>query len=397
MVHCFDAVTDLFSVLQDQEILTEACYLLTCISELPNSRIAELVDNGVMAGIVTLLNHPKIEVVESALQIIGKMLLITSNDSNFYSVVAAAASSLVALFEKSSTKIVKLATGIVLNIMAEGTFEQRNAFVSADAVPGLISLLSSTHPSVASRAVFALGKIATVLPPQLRDHIMEQGIIERLLVLIKSDASVRFTCSALVSNFFLQDKTILGCACFVLGRISFKLKDRIQEMVDYGVVPLIVPLLDHPEIGVVKYALETITNISDYQTDSLVAAGACPLLVKLFENSDTDIVRMAEWTVSRIAENFEQIKDVFSAGAVPRLISLLGSQHPRVAELALSTLFSLADDGSELRDHLIEQGIIEPLLALIKPDAPVILNCCTLRCCYAVTDFYFLSYYRLRP
>ena len=366
MVHCFDAVTDLFSVLQDQEILTEACYLLTCISELPNSRIAELVDNGVMAGIVTLLNHPKIEVVESALQIIGKMLLITSNDSNFYSVVAAAASSLVALFEKSSTKIVKLATGIVLNIMAEGTFEQRNAFVSADAVPGLISLLSSTHPSVASRAVFALGKIATVLPPQLRDHIMEQGIIERLLVLIKSDASVRFTCSALVSNFFLQDKTILGCACFVLGRISFKLKDRIQEMVDYGVVPL-------------------------------VAAGACPLLVKLFENSNTDIVRMAEWTVSRIAENFEQIKDVVSAGAVPRLISLLGSQHPRVAELALSTLFSLADDGSELRDHLIEQGIIEPLLALIKPDAPVILNCCTLRCCYAVTDFYFLSYYRLRP
>jgi importin subunit alpha-2 len=70
-----------------------------------------------------------------------------------------------------------------------------------------------------------------------------------------------------------------------------------------------------------------------------------------------------------------QTKAVVSAGAVAVLISLLGSTstHPVVAEQAVWALGNIALDGPELRDHVIELGIIKPLITLIKPGAPVSL------------------------
>lgn len=67
----------------------------------------------------------------------------------------------------------------------------------------------------------------------------------------------------------------------------------------------------------------------------------------------------------------DQTKAVVSAGAVPGLLSLLGSPHPVVAEIAIRALGNIAIDGPEHRDVVIEQGILEPLLLLIKPETPV--------------------------
>lgn len=62
------------------------------------------------------------------------------------------------------------------------------------------------------------------------------------------------------------------------------------------------------------------------------------------------------------------------AGAVAGFIALLGSPHPVVAEQAVWALGNIAGDGPELRDHVIDQGIIKPLLGLIKPDTSVIFR-----------------------
>jgi importin subunit alpha-2 len=67
----------------------------------------------------------------------------------------------------------------------------------------------------------------------------------------------------------------------------------------------------------------------------------------------------------------DQTIAVVSAAAVLGNISVLDSPHPVVANWALS---NIACDGPELRDHLIEKSIIEPLLYLITPDA--LVNLC---------------------
>ena len=56
-------------------------------------------------------------------------------------------------------------------------------------------------------------------------------------------------------------------------------------------------------------------------------------------------------------------------------IKLLSSEHYNVVDQAVWALGNIAGDGSECRDFTIQCGIIQPLLALIKPDLPVRGNC----------------------
>ena len=67
----------------------------------------------------------------------------------------------------------------------------------------------------------------------------------------------------------------------------------------------------------------------------------------------------------------EQIKTLRTSGAVPLLIQLLKSSQPFVCEQAVWALGNIAGDGSECRDYVIGQGLIEPLLAFVNPDTPV--------------------------
>ena len=61
----------------------------------------------------------------------------------------------------------------------------------------------------------------------------------------------------------------------------------------------------------------------------------------------------------------------FDTGAVPMFIGLLSSEHRNVVDQAVWALGNIAGDGTECRDFAIKSGIIQPLLALIKPNIQV--------------------------
>ncbi len=54
-------------------------------------------------------------------------------------------------------------------------------------------------------------------------------------------------------------------------------------------------------------------------------------------------------------------------------VQLLSNEHMKVVDQAVWALGNIAGDGSECRDFTIRCGIIQPLLALIKPDIQVSL------------------------
>ena len=60
-----------------------------------------------------------------------------------------------------------------------------------------------------------------------------------------------------------------------------------------------------------------------------------------------------------------------NSGAVPHFVALLSSRDQNVCEQAVWALGNIAGDGSYLRDFVVSNGILAPLLALVHSPTTV--------------------------
>mmetsp|Transcript_45341 Transcript_45341/g.66779 ORF Transcript_45341/g.66779 Transcript_45341/m.66779 type:complete len:563 (+) Transcript_45341:167-1855(+) len=282
--------------------------------------------------------------------------------------------------------------------------EYTRVIVDIGAVPPLVALLTSPSADVREQSAWCLGNVAGD-SPVLRDHVLQSGAMGPILQNIVQPASQSLLGNVVwaLSNFcrgkpqpdlalvesciphlayLLQNekKDIVMDACWALSYLSDGDDDRIQTVINGGVVPLLVSLLERDESSIITPVLRTLGNCvsgSDDQTQVVIDSGFLQHLRNLLAHSKRNIRKETCWLISNIAAGTkDQIGSLIS---MPRelsvVVSLIQTAEWEVRKEALWVVSNIATGGSDIQIQLIvELGAIEALCEMLTvADAQIVM------------------------
>jgi len=127
------------------------------------------------------------------------------------------------------------------------------------------------------------------------------------------------------------------------------------------------------QLAAVQAARKLLSSDRNPPIDALINSGILPVLVKCLEDIDNPSLQFeAAWALTNIASGTsQQTQAVVEADAVPLFLKLLKSPQQNVCEQAVWALGNIIGDGPQLRDYVIQLGVVEPLLSFISPDIPI--------------------------
>ncbi|KAB1668784.1 hypothetical protein ES319_1Z112000v1 [Gossypium barbadense] len=220
--------------------------------------------------------------------------------------------------------------------------------IQAGVVPRFIDLLSSPSDYVREQAVLALGNIAAV-SLTCRDLVLGYGALLPLLALLNEPVSrsmlrnatwtlsrfckppfdqVKLVLPTLGRLIHSKDEVVLAKACWALSYLFDGTNDKIQAVIESGVLGRLVELLMHPSPSVITPTLYTVKHIvtgDDVQIQAIIEANIIAPLVHLLQNAEFDIKKQAGKAISKATSGgtHDQIRFLVSQGCIKPLCDVL--------------------------------------------------------------------------
>ena len=281
----------------------------------------------------------------------------------------------------------------------------------ADAIPTLISLLSSPNREVFEQAMWILGSIAVGDSPgtsssggnsssstldggreksvSARDVILAAGVMNQLLRCLEShptNLSLQrigsWTLSNLVEGIFQQSSH---------GKNSSKSSDysSSDEIEMSTLLPVLRRLLKMTDSEVLSYTCWTLSHLCDGPSSHIAAVvttkdakapkgGLVPRLVELLLHPSWRVTKPALRTIGNIvcaecsddnhhgATTTDYTEVILECGAVPRLKELVTHNNREIQKEACWTLSNIAAGTVDQIQAVIDSGAIPPLVKLVR-------------------------------
>lgn len=139
----------------DEEVLTDACWALSYLSDGTNDKIQAVIEAGVCPRLVELLGHPSPSVLIPALRTVGN--IVTGDDMQTqYIINQNALPCLLNLLAQSYKKSIKKEACWTISNITAGNKDQIQAVIEAGIITPLINLLQNAEFEIKKEAAWAI-------------------------------------------------------------------------------------------------------------------------------------------------------------------------------------------------------------------------------------------------
>ncbi|KAK7329512.1 hypothetical protein VNO77_23682 [Canavalia gladiata] len=167
----------------DEEVLTDACWALSYLSDGTNDKIQAVIEAGVCSRLVQLLLHPSPSVLIPALRTVGN--IVTGDDIQTQAIINhGALPCLLSLLTHNHKKSIKKEACWTISNITAGNREQIQAVIEAGLIAPLVNLLQNAEFDIKKEAAWAISNATSGGTHEQIKYLVSQGCIKPLCDLL---------------------------------------------------------------------------------------------------------------------------------------------------------------------------------------------------------------------
>ncbi|XP_059647100.1 importin subunit alpha-2-like [Cornus florida] len=167
----------------DEEVLTDACWALSYLSDGTNDKIQAVIEAGVCPRLVELLLHPSPSVLIPALRTVGN--IVTGDDIQTQCIIQhGSLPCLLSLLTHNHKKSIKKEACWTISNITAGNKEQIQAVIEADLIAPLVNLLLTAEFDIKKEAAWAISNATSGGTNEQIKFLVSQGCIKPLCDLL---------------------------------------------------------------------------------------------------------------------------------------------------------------------------------------------------------------------
>nr|KJB24393.1 hypothetical protein B456_004G143100 [Gossypium raimondii] len=167
----------------DEEVLTDACWALSYLSDGTNDKIQAVIDSGVCPRLVELLLHPSPTVLIPALRTVGN--IVTGDDMQTQCIINhQSLPCLLNLLTSNYKKSIKKEACWTISNITAGNVDQIQAVISAGIFAPLVHLLQNAEFEIKKEAAWAISNATSGGTHEQIKFLVSQGCIKPLCDLL---------------------------------------------------------------------------------------------------------------------------------------------------------------------------------------------------------------------